>query len=148
MTSTADGEKMMNLRFMTNKSFEKDFICEINIICHINRRNITYLSTSIDYCEPSFIAPKHLILGFILEEINRKGNIPLECPFKANFMFEVFNVSINEKFVPKFFPSLKWTTLLTFYYKNQKGLTIQLFGRLDKLKSKRCYGKFCTRKLY
>lgn len=134
MTPDSKRVNMMSLRFMVNQDIAREFKWEISVICDINRRNITYLNTTIEYCESRFMGPKHIILGFILEEINRKGNVPTECPLKANVMYEVFNFTLDPKYAPIIFPTLKWTTLLKFFFKNKIGLIIQLFGRLEKVK--------------
>lgn len=125
---------MLNLQFMINNDIEKDLMWEISVICDFNRRNMTLFNTTIDYCASTFKGRQHMILGYFLEEINHKGNIPLECPFKANVMYKVLNFTIDRKIVPNFSPTLKWTAMLTFYYKKQKVLTLWVFGRVDKLK--------------
>ena len=57
----------------------------------------------------------HFILGTIFQEINRKGNIPAECPLKANERYEVHNYTVHPKYVSNYFPSLKWAALIKIF---------------------------------
>ena len=131
MLPDANGQLLLNIRYILAENLIKDFIWRITILAEINHRNVTYLNATIDYCESS-IAPNHYVLRFISEEIHRVSNMPAECPLKANVMYEVLNYTIDSKYA-KMLPSLKWMAFLKFYSKNKNLLNLRVFGSLNKL---------------
>ena len=127
-------QTMLTVRLQFSQVLAKDITLIFSIHAEINGQNSTYLNVKLDFCEALLSAQNHFILRKLHHELQRKSSVHLECPLKANVMYEVQNFSIDSKYVLSFFPSVKWMALVKYYYNNKRVLNLEAIGRVDKMK--------------
>uniref|UniRef100_A0A1I8P1F2 Uncharacterized protein n=1 Tax=Stomoxys calcitrans TaxID=35570 RepID=A0A1I8P1F2_STOCA len=95
-----------------------------------SKNGIQFLDIRLKMCDILENALQNPLAKKIFAEFRRTSNIPAMCPFKANFLYQMNNFTVNDKYAPTYAPLLNFTVGYDLYEKTQLFATVKTIGAL------------------
>ncbi|XP_013099344.2 uncharacterized protein LOC106081722 isoform X1 [Stomoxys calcitrans] len=104
--------KLANSKYNTGLMFElsKEMPRNLNlglVICvkpQKGRKFIKFMDTKVNVCNLLEHVMAVPIMKYIMEKVTRNSNIPISCPLRGNYIYNITNVEISSEIFPPYTP--------------------------------------------
>ncbi|XP_073811873.1 uncharacterized protein [Musca autumnalis] len=79
------------------------------------QKSVKFINVKLKLCDALGNLKFNPILKSILQELFRRSNFPLSCPLKANILYNVSNMVIDDAIIPSYAPTLDYNFTMAFF---------------------------------
>uniref|UniRef100_A0A1I8MV70 Uncharacterized protein n=1 Tax=Musca domestica TaxID=7370 RepID=A0A1I8MV70_MUSDO len=105
-------ERLMLSRDM-NENFEMHLF--ISAKPRYGKKKVQFIDVRFNVCEFLNHPLQVQMLRSLLLELFRSSNIPLNCPFKGDFLYKMNNFSFTDAYFPPYTPAVNFTFQMEFF---------------------------------
>ncbi|KAI8122516.1 hypothetical protein CVS40_6579 [Lucilia cuprina] len=104
-------------RLIFNKNLDKQFSIRyfIDVKPHFKKDYINFINIKINACDAIRTNYEIPLLKTLMLEMRRTSNIPYQCPFKKDVLYEFKNLSVTDKYLLMSVPNLNFTNGFELY---------------------------------
>ncbi|XP_061388015.1 uncharacterized protein LOC133323073 [Musca vetustissima] len=124
-------ERLMLTRDM-NRNFEMHLWIRVKPL--LAKKPLQFLDVKFNVCEFLDQPLQVQLLRGLLIELFRSSNIPLMCPFKGNFLYQMINFSFTDAYFPPYTPALNFTFQMEFFDKKTMFAITRISGDITPLR--------------
>uniref|UniRef100_A0A1I8PI71 Uncharacterized protein n=1 Tax=Stomoxys calcitrans TaxID=35570 RepID=A0A1I8PI71_STOCA len=113
-----------NSVFMFNQQLDTNFDMHLKIHVGTGGKIVKFLDLKMNVCETLFRGMSIPLVKKIMIDVLKSSNIPRKCPFKANFLYNMSDLIVDDSYFPKFTPTPMDLNFSIDYLENQKKFAI------------------------
>ncbi|XP_013100767.2 uncharacterized protein LOC106082663 [Stomoxys calcitrans] len=110
--------------FILNQQLDKTIESHIRIHIGTGGKIVKFLDMRVNVCDTLKAGISVPILRKIIALLMESSNFPRKCPLKANFLYNMSNLIVDDSFFPKYTPYPMVFNYTTDIYSNQKKIAI------------------------
>ncbi|XP_037818449.1 uncharacterized protein LOC119608193 [Lucilia sericata] len=87
---------------------------------HSKRKALKFIDIKMNICDAVRSNYEVPLIKTILLELRKSSNIPYQCPLKKDFLYEISNLSVTDKYMtPMSLPTLNFSNGIEIYESNK-----------------------------
>ncbi|XP_011291112.2 uncharacterized protein LOC101901684 [Musca domestica] len=127
---------VISLQLLFTRDLDRSFKAHFAIdLMPTNSRQIIHLiNVRFNCCVFLQRSLENQLIRPLMIELKRVTNLPKQCPYKKDVLYQVKNFSLSEALIPTYLPTVNFNATLNLYDRNEIIVIIQFLGNIAQKK--------------